>query len=889
VSDSLLITKLTIPPGRPDRVVRPRLLEALSAGSAGKLSLVSAPAGSGKSTLLSEWANAHESLVAWVSLDEEDNDLTRFLTYCVSALRMVHPDTGDSALMMLQARTPPQVDILMTSFVNDLFNIPGNLSLVLDDYHFIESQPIHDAVKFLLDQLPPQMRVVISTRSDPPLPLARLRASGELVELRAADLRFTVQEAVDFLSRVTNVALSEDALVRLDTKIEGWAVGLQLAGLALQGHADADAFVEAFSGSHRYIIDYLADEVMQRQSDEIQSFLQETSILDNLSPALCQAVTKRQDSQDVLSKLEQANLFLVPLDDRREWYRYHHLFRDALRFRLQELIDDELVKDLHRRAAIWYAQNDFTDEALHHWLEAREHVEAANLIQAVGHEMLARAQLSKLRRWIDKLPEELVRSRPWLSIQYAWLLNLMGQLDEMELRLQDAERAAANEETNLAAEIKGNIATVRAGAARKQNNSEAAISYLREALENLPADDVLVRCSAHFNLGSTYLDIGEVVKGEQELRSAVRGAEVADNLYTIIAGKSYAADAYVLQGKLRKAASLYQEAIGDGLARNNGRPMPISGYAYGGSGQVHYEQNELDAAERHLSQALELGELLADWTIVRRALPTLARLQQAKGILRAAESSWERAFDLANEYGDQPGAAYLDAYRARMWLVQATWKSDDSALTAAFRWAETYRTGQHSVTDYRETFAQLTLAWAEIAQGDAKQSASRLEQMAEVARNSERTDCLIKILACMALARDKLGQSDEAQSTLQHAVELAAPEGYCRTFVDLGPPMHDLLRLLAASNPDLEYARTLHMAFPAEIRARPSTSLAEPLTNRELDVLRLLAAGFSNQEIADELVIALGTVKQYNHIIFRKLDVRTRAEAAIRASELNLL
>ncbi len=887
--DTLLAAKLSVPPTRSDRVLRPRLVDALDGGLSRKLTLLSAPAGYGKTTLLSAWASSGNFPVAWVSLDDADNDLSRFFTYFITALRPFVEGVGGPTLTMLQAQTPPSIEKLAATLVNDLADLANDLVIVFDDYHFVDIQSVHDTIAFTLDHIPPQIHLVISTRSDPPLPLASLRAGGELIELRAADLRFTLDEATAFLEAAMGVALSEDAIAMLDDQIEGWAVGLQLAGLALKEREDAQAFIEDFSGSHRYVLDFLTNEVMQRLSDDKRRFMRETSILDSFTPALCDAVTTRQDSYDLLSKLETSNLFVVPLDDRREWYRYHRLFRDALNYRLVEQGGKQSVRELHRRAAVWYRQHDLTNEALRHWMKAREHAEAADLIQAVGHQMLARAQLSKLRRWLDALPAELVRVRPWLSIQYAWILNLTGQFEDMELRLQDTERALPEEDIDMAAKLKGNIATVRAGAARKQHHSEAAISYLQEALANLPKDDVLVRCSAHFNLGSTYLDMGEVAKGEQELRAAVRGAEAADNVYTLIAGRSYLADSYVLQGQLRRAIRTYEQAIGEGLTRNNGKPFPPAGYAYGGLGQVLYEQNRLDEAESHLSRALELGEQLADWTILRRGLPTLARLQQLNGLPDAAEASWEKALDLAQEYDDQLGVAYLEAYRARMWLEQTARTSDPSAFASAGRWAETYRADPHRVTDYRETFAQMTLAWAEIDQGDPKQAETRLEQLAEVSQSSGRIDCLIRILACSALAQGMSGQSDMAQSTLRQALELAAPEGYCRTFVDFGSPMRELLQQAAASDPDLEYVRSLLMVFSTNARAEPSTSLAEHLTNRELDVLRLLVDGFSNQEIADELVIALGTVKQYNHIIFRKLEVSTRQKAAKRARELKLL
>jgi LuxR family maltose regulon positive regulatory protein len=383
--------------------------------------------------------------------------------------------------------------------------------------------------------------------------------------------------------------------------------------------------------------------------------------------------------------------------------------------------------------------------------------------------------------------------------------------------------------------------------------------------------------------------MGKVVGAEQELRAAVRDAERIESLYTLIAGKSYLADAYALRGKLHRAASLYQEAIEDGLARNDGKPMPLNGYAYSGWGQILYEQNDLNTAESKLNTALELGELLSDWTIVRRALPSLARLQQATRRADAAEASWHKAFELAQEYGDQPGAAYLEALRAHMWLVQAAWESDNAALAFAHRWAASYRAEQHRATDYRATLAQMTLAWAETTQGQADEAATRLERVAEAAQTDGRTDCLIRALACLALAQGQLGQTAESQSTLRRAVELAAPEGYCRTFVDYGPPMHDLLKQLADNHPELAYATRLPGTFPSQIGTTSSTALDEPLNEREQAVLRLIAAGLSNREIADELYLSVNTIKWYTTQIYGKLAVSKRAEAVDRAHDLGIL
>jgi LuxR family maltose regulon positive regulatory protein len=827
--------------------------------------------------------------VAWISLEGEDSDLARFLQYIITAVNPNLDDFGTSTLAMLQQRTLPTFDQLATPLINELAVADIEIVIVLDDYHFIDEQSVHHTVAFFLDHIPATIHLVISARSDPPLPLAGLRGAGELVELRAADLRFSPEEAASFLAKPLGIELSEEAVAALSDQVEGWAVGLQLAGLALRGREDPQAFIDEFSGSHRYVVDFLTDEVLLQQSDEIRQFLLETSILDSLNPDLCDSVTSQSESRDFLLKLETSNLFIVPLDDRREWYRYHRLFRDALNYRLAEHASKQFTRELHRRAAAWYQRHEFKDEALRHWMLAEEHEDAANLIETEGHRMLASAQLNKLQRWIEALPSELVRERPWLSIQYAWILNLTGQLEDMELRLQDAERALPREDQVLARMLIGNIATIRAGAARKQHNSQTAIEYLQEALANLPEDDVLVRSSAHFNLGSTLLDIGEAAEGEHQLRAALSGAETTDHVYTLIAGTSYLADSYVLQGLIRKGARTYEQAISESLKRNSGQPLPLAGYAHSGLGRVLYEQDMLEDAKHHLGLALELSERLADWTISRRCLPTLARLQQVLGLKEEAKASWGRALELSQQYDDKFGEAYLEAYRARLWMELAAREADTAALASASRWAEGYRSSPHDVEDYRETFAQITLAWIEVLEGEADQTLHRLDLMADVAESHGRIDCLIKILACVALAQTEKGQTDLALSALRRAFEFAQPEGYSRAFIDFGPSMVDLIQKDADGGIHAGYADSLLKSSSIQWHYDPSISLAEPLTDRELEVLKLLAAGYSNQEISDDLVIALGTVQQYNHIIFRTLEVRTRVEAAARAKELHLI
>lgn len=868
---------------------RPRLVQALAGALDRKLTLLSAPAGYGKTTLLSAWARNVGIPVAWVTLDEADNDPARLFTYLATSLSTIADGLGAATLAVLNSPLPPSADRLATSLIHDLSGFKGELAMVMDDYHFIDSTPVHEAIGLLLRHLPPDTHVVIASRSDPRLPLASLRGAGQLIELRADDLRFTAEETASFLKKSMGLDLPEPALTSLGEKVEGWAVGLQLAGLALRQREDPQEFIDEFSGSHRYVIDFLTDEVLLKQPEEVRLFLLQTSILENLTAALCDAVTGRRDSHELLRELDSTNLFVVPLDERRESYRYHNLFRDALTHRLLRDVGKHAVRELHLRAAARCEEDNLKDEALGHYMKAEAHPQAAELVEAAGMEILAEGQLRRLQRWIDALPVDLVRQRPWLSIQAAWIHNLTGRFDQMELRLQDAERASSSSDAHQARKIRGYVATIRAGAARKQHDASSAIRHLEQALKELPPADRMVRSSAHFNLGSTYLDLGDVGRAEAELRAALQGAEGTRNAYTIIAGRSYLGDTFVLKGQLRRAVRTYHRAIRDGIALNPGKPLPLAAYAHSGLGAVLYEQNALDQAEDEIRQALELGELLSDRTVERRCLPALAGLLGARGSVEAAEATWEQALDLAQGFDDLVGVEYLKASRARMWLMRAAMGTDRDPPPASADWAEEYRSKDHATDEYHESSAQLTLAWLEIVEGIPRQAALRLERLAEAGRAAGRLDCVIRSKACLALAHQGAGASDAARAALQDALTLAAPEGYIRTFVDFGRSMRGLLEDEATRGPNRDYPRTLLGAFPSDARLAGQDALAEPLTNREIEILRLLAAGHSNQEIADRLVIALGTVKQYNHIIFRKLEVRSRGEASRRARELRLL
>jgi LuxR family maltose regulon positive regulatory protein len=902
----LLTTKLNIPPPRPNLVPRPSLAERLTAGATHLLTLISALAGSGKSTLVSDWLRQSGQPAAWLSLDEADNEFIRFWTYVIAALQTVHPHLGQTALAALQSpgfgnlATSLPIEKLLTSLINDLAALSDQLILVIDDYHLIETAEIHQSLNFLLDHLPTQLHLVIITREDPPLPLPRLRVRRQMTELRGTELRFTTAEAAQFLNQTMGLELRPEDIDVLEQRTEGWVAGLQLAALSMQTLADSTHFIKAFSGDDHYIVDYLIVEVLDHQPEPIRQFLLQTAILQRLTAPLCDAVTGKKNGQQVLSHLGQANLFLIALDNRREWYRYHHLFRDLLGYQLGQAVSEAEIKQLHQRAAAWYAQHGFTDEAIHHALAAEDVNRAADLIEAAWSKLVGQGQLTRLLGWLEKLPDEFVRTRPLLCLGHAWILTLTGQFTTLELRLQDTERALSNAPPALTKDIEGQLATLHAYLDRHQGQIDLALAHLHQALADCAPDNLWVRCIANLNLGFNYWLSGEFSLAQPALHAARTNGQSIQAVYAILVAMAIQGDIYLAQGKLGQAARLYEEGIAFGLAHNGGQPFPPAGYAYAGLGRVLYERNELEQAKGYLAQAVELGELLADGTIIRRGIFFLAHLAQLAGDKAAAQTLWQRA----QTAQDTVEAGQVMVHQVRSWLAQAAAASPQSPeLAQAARWAESYRRSQPDASSSQAALAQMTLAWVELAQGQAQQALARLTPLAEAAATAEQIHHLINILALQALAFAAEDDAEAALAALKRVLDLAAPEGYIRTFVDYGQPMQQLLQQATRQGLAPDYVPKLLAAFPDlslatnDLREDTHTvdpkseivNLVEPLNEREIAILRLMAAGLSNQAIAGELYLSLNTVKWYARHIFSKLAVNKRTQAVARAQELGIL
>ena len=915
----LLVTKLRIPPARPNRVPRPYLCERLNAGTNRKLTLISAPAGFGKTTLLSEWADQSGLPVAWLSLDAGDNDPVRFISYGVAALQIVHADLGAAALAQLGARQQSPIESILTLLINDIASVSQPFALVLDDYHVIENRAIDDALAFLIEHLPspPGLHLIIASRSDPSLPLTRLRVQGQLTELRQDDLRFAPGEAARFFDQVMRLNLSTDAVAALAARTEGWIAGLQLAAVSLQGQ-DAGRiadYIQAFTGSNRFVMDYLVDEVLDRQPPAIQDFLLKTSILDRLSAPLCDAVLGKGEeetgrtgispvssspilplsatsSQTILEALERANLFLVPLDHERLWYRYHHLFADLLRKRLQQT-NPGLVPILHDRASEWHEQNGDMPAAIEHALSARGWERAADLIERVADATLMRSEVTTLLNWIKALPDGMLRARSYLRAVHAWAMMLGGSpLDEVERQVLDAVKA---DRDSLAS---GAATTLLGVMAFYRGDMRQGIELLQHGLELLPEEKLFLRSFAVAYLGLAYQSSGDVRNASRVLREAVRLGQQAGNVMNTVLSMNHLAGQCVIQAQFHEAKALFDQALALAVD-SRGRRLPVAGVPLIGLGRLLAEWNDLEVAQRYIVEGLELirhwGEIG-----VMDGYTRLARVKQAQGDVAGAYAAIRTAQQLAARF--EPAnfvVAYVGIYTARLDIAQGN-------LGAAAQWAEERHLGKVVILDelaghadgdplpVHRTFEYVTWAQWMIAQGRPGEALEVLEPLLCATEALEWTGLSILILVQAALACQAQGNISQALSTAERALPLVQAANWVRVFLDEGEPMRKLLERMRDEGRGMkDYIGRLLAAFGNRDGLQPSSlilqPLVEPLSERELEVLRLIGDGASNPEIAQELFIAVNTVKKHVTSIFGKLEVTSRTQAVARARALGLI
>src|SRR2546428_5817679 len=775
----ILATKLYIPPLRPHVVIRPRLIERLNEGLHRKLILISAPAGCGKTTLVREWVEGIERPTAWLSLDEGDNDPTRFLTYLVAALQTIAPNIGEGVLGVLQSPQPPLTETILTALLNDLTTISDHFVLVLDDYHVIDAKPIDHALTYLVEHLPPQMHLVIATREDPQLPLARLRARGHLTELRATDLRFTPSEAAAFLNQGMGLNLSAEDIARLSTRTEGWIAGLQLAAISMQGQQDTTSFITSFTGSHHFVLDYLVEEVLQQQPESIQTFLLRTSILDRMTGSLCDAVLLNPSGsgQATLEYIEHANLFLVPLDNERRWYRYHHLFADLLRQRLHQgtasSTGDEWdgVAEFHRRASQWYEDHSLATEAFHHAAAAHDVERAERLIEGKGMPLQFRGAMISVLNWLESLPTTILDARPSLWVTYASALTMTGQpISSVEEKLQAAEVVLQEAEPDdKIRDLAGHIAAIRAMLAVPANQVETIIAQSRRALEYLHPNNLPVRATAHWTLGYAYQLQGDRAAASQAYTEVISLSQASGNIMVTIAATTCLGQVQEAENQLSLAAESYRRV----LQLADDPPWPAACEAYLGLARVCYPRNDLDAAEQHGQQSFQLAMQMENVDTPAACWVLLAGVKLVQGDVASATALLAKAEQFVRQHN-------FVHWMPEVAAVQVLTLLHQGHLAAAAHLAQTHG-------------LPISQARVHLAQGDPSAALAVLAQLRQQAGAKGGGEKRLQVMVLQAVALQAHGEKEQAVQVLCDALALAEPGGFIRLFVDEGPPMAHLL------------------------------------------------------------------------------------------------
>jgi LuxR family transcriptional regulator, maltose regulon positive regulatory protein len=887
MDSSLLATKVQIPPKAAQVVHRSRLIDSLEAELPRcKLGLVAAPAGYGKTTLLSQWAHASQFPVAWLSLSEEENELERFLRYLYHAWEIVQPDIRESTLgVMLEGRLE-DTQAILSALVQLVIDTQGQTVFVLDDYHLVDDPEIHTALTFLLDHLPQTAHIVLSTRADPPLPLPRYRARAELLELRTEDLMFWQDETQEFFKQWMDLELSRAELETLQNQAEGWATGLRLFGLTYRQRSSKPVQPE-MTGKHRFISDYLGQEVLSGLPEDLRRFLLQTSILDRLSGPLCDAVTGETNGQAALERLERANLFLVPLDETRDWYRYHRLFADFLRGELSRR-NPELVADLHNRAARWHLEFDLPEQAYNHALAADDQELMALVFDRHANAKLMAGEFSIMKRWLDTLPKQWFSAYPVLDLARAGYLAYTGSFDaclrvvnEVEVRL----RASANED---APRQLARVKSVRCFMACMSNDLPQAESFAGQALRDLPEEDLGFRPGIYAALGDTYRQNGLWDEARQCYLKALDFAQAPAVRVQSAHVYGALADLDLQQGRLQNAAGHWKKALAFIQDRENWGhlPLPVSGWIHTRMAELFYEWNELDLAGDHLGRGLERAELSGDVRTQMAGYILNARLNLSLGEFEKATGYIEQARHMVEQAPFPEWTDQFERCQIELWLAE-------NRLRAAVLWADDKL---HSAPQDRaeSVVAQLSVARVLIVKGDrpsVERALALLENLLQTSEDEGRVGMAIETLALQALAEWRRGGWPSALTGLERALRLAEPEGYLRLFVDLGLPMGRLLQEARSRDIMVDYVARLLDVFGSALASQgaPVQILPEPLTPREQEILELLAAGLTNREIAGQFVISPETVKKHVSSIYGKLGISNRTEAAALARELGLL
>jgi LuxR family maltose regulon positive regulatory protein len=933
----VLATKLHIPPFRPSFISRPVLLDALEKGLSSKLTLVSAPAGFGKTTILSEWAQKCKRPFIWLSVDERDNDPQRFFMHFIAAIQGIEADIGITSLESLQASQFPPLESFFTGLINEISGVSTPFVLVLDDYHLVSNRIVHEGLIFLVENLPPQVHLVISGRADPTWPIARLRAQGMMNEIRTNDLRFSSDEVAQFLLDMMGLRLSFKDISALEARTEGWIAGLQMAAVSMKGRRDISSFIRSFTGSHRFIMDYLVEEILERQTSTIQNFLLKTSILDQMTAGLCDAVIEELDigdrggevegqmrvdpqtpisSQQILEYLEQANLFLIPLDDERNWYRYHHLFSQLLQSRLRQIYPGK-VMDLHIRASRWFESVDMYDQAISHAFAAENTKRAADLVEQHAMTMITRSELGALSKWLKLLPDEILRSRPWLCTHQAWIKYWHGPRVEVEEWLEAAEIALqgrserngdldrddvmgplSEDEKN---HIAGQIAAIRAYGAIPEGDYRLVSQMAEEGLSLLPDGDFAQSVCA-VALGAANRGKGDIAAALDAFDKAKEYALMRGNRQQAITAYCYYGEQQIKQAALQDALRTFEEAL-KVAEMKPGKLIGSAGFPLVCMADLYREWNELDKAEELLSQSIEISLHWGIADFVAMTYIVQSRLQLTKGDLTGLRNTIQKADQLEGRMKIDPWVhTQLDECRLRFWLA-------NGELSTVKSWFDESDLKADGELSYFSDLHHLNLARVLVALGKGstqdgylEEAVNLLDRILQATEKSQWIHETIKALILQSLAYDALAENQEAVATIKRALKLAQPGNYVRIFLDEGPPIVGLLEALRDNEEVGEYAIKLltsaeideiegdqRQILDAEGYGASSHPLVEDLTDREMEVLQLLRTGMTSTEIAEELIIAVSTVRSHLKNIYGKLGTHSRMEAIQKAEELGWL
>ena len=874
MADPLLRTKVNVPRLRAGIVRRNVLLDLSNEGLGNadgftrQLTLVSAPAGYGKTTFVIEWIKRLELPVAWVSLEETDNDPNRFLAYLIAAIQQVQDDFGEGTKKLLLSAQGPPMETILTVFVNELSALRTSLFLVLDDYHVIHTLPIHEQLRFLLEHQPVHLHLVVISREDPLLPISRLRARNRILEIRQENLQFSRNETIEFLTKLMGLNLTDEQITVLERRTEGWVAGLQLAALSMRGEKDLSGFIDAFAGSSRFVLDYLLEEVFEHQPEDMKDFLLKTSILERLSSSLCDAVTESENSQKLLENLEQANLFIVSLDQSRTWYRYHQLFSELLRHRLR-IITKESEAGLHIRASEWFEKNRYFPEAIQHALAARDWERAKSLLAQVNTEMLKRGEVATLIRWYGAFPAEIMLADPKFCFDYSWPLLLAGQFDKAAPLLDHIERSAQG-----IPEFLGEVLTAQAFLARGVGDNARMVEKSRQALELLPKNSVNSRGLVAMNLALAYWHMGKMDETEKVLAEAREASEATGNIYGLLTALILQGRVLAVRGQLHQAKIVFEGVL------ERGGMIPINALACLDMSALYYEWNDLAESEKHLKIAFELSQrgqndefLVACWMMS-------LSLRLAQGNFEEARESLVRAREILAR-GKIPAhtADRVDAAAGRLALAQNDLESIRMLSGIVKDHVDTY-------PFYR--FISLTKAQLLLGDGRKKEAGDYLDRLFSEASAGGWQYGLIAIRVTQSLAEEN---SERAQKFLTDALSMAEGEGYLRVFLDAGAEIFPLLKELTKSGKYNGFIKRIVESAGEKFKktGAGNGSLVEPLSEREVEVLKLVTSGLSNREIAVQLYISPGTAKTHIHNLCGKLGVRNRTEAAMRAKEMGLV